>query len=424
MKVKLFFFFLTYFSLGIFTKNASSAATIPEPIQTPHLTNYFTFMSDDFIIRLGGRVKLDGIYDVNAEGNAYGLNPATIPLQGVTPEADNKGHFNYGIGGSRLHLDARKTFCNIDTRAYIETDFAKDLNNTTNNPAPRIRHFYVDFDFKGSDLLVGQTWFNFQDIDAFARTLDNLYGGFWQAQVRYTQKFGYGLSLSFAIEKPDSQYVDSSNQLNNNNGFGKSQVPDLSAKLRLDHPRGHIALSGILRSLQAFVSSRNDDSLKTFTKHTSGWGIGFTGRLIVYNKSSIYWQVNGGQGLDRYIDDSSNQDLYIQFPTAANPTLHAKIKAIPVVNYILGVEICFTDRLSSNLAASITCISKVKGIDVSLTNYNRLQQRYHANIIYKALPSTDVGLEIMHYTRRAGTTKTFHGKDTRILISLIHNFGA
>jgi hypothetical protein len=427
MSSKSLFFISTCLSLSIFTLESATADQVQNspPPKTP---DYFNFKSDGFEINVGGAIKLDGMYDVNAQGSDYGLNPAQIPLNGVRVA---QGNSNIGIKASRLHVGAAKSFGDVKTRAFVEIDFAHDGNATTVTPSPRLRQAYVAFnEEENNSFLVGQTWMNFADLKAFARTLDNYYGAFWNPQVQYKRKFG-NFSLAVSLEKPDTSYIDSNNNLNDNNGLGVSKAPDLAAQFVWTHGRGHLALRGIARSLQAFVTPSNTTSLPSggastvnLSKRVFGWGLGFSGRFNVYEKNSIYWQVNGGQGVNYYIDDSSSQDIYVQYPTAANPRLAPRVKTILTMNYILGVEVWYTDRLSSNFSGSLTKMSKINGISVSLNNYNRLQQRFFANLIYKILPSTDIGLEAMHFKRTSGTTQKFKGKDTRFLISLIYKFGA
>jgi DcaP outer membrane protein len=385
-------------------------------------TSLLSFSYDDFAIRLGGRIKLDAFYDCDAQGGVYGLDPSTLPLKGINSAAEKKGHFNVGVVASRLSVDVKRDFESVKTHAFFELDFSKDSSQTTDNPSPRIRHAYVTFDVTECDsFLIGQTWFRFQDLNAFAMTLDNLYGGFWQPQVRYTRKLGKsGMSLSAALAQPDTQYIDSTNTLSDNTGFGQSKLPDFEAQLTWDHSRGHLTVSGLARRLQAKVN-RADGALVPLHKSALGWGIGFSGRQKIYKESSIFWQVNGGKGLDRYIDDASNQDLFVQFPVTGSESLLTRVAAIPAINYIFGVEIWYTDRLFSNIAASITKLRSIKGMTrnstVSFTNYNRLQQRYHVNLIYKLFSNTNIGIEAMHYRRTAGAPTTYRGKDTRILVS-------
>jgi hypothetical protein len=375
-----------------------------------------------FNFKLGGQVKLDGYYDVNARGGTFGLDPTTLPLIGLNPLAQNKGHFNFSLLGSRLYLGAEKDFGNLPTSAYVEFDFAKDQDVTTNSLSPRIRHLYTTIDVKTGIFLIGQTWLTYQDTDAFANTLDNLYGGSRQPMIRYTHRVTPQVNWAFALEKPQNQYIDSFNNLFDNNTFGKSQMPDLTTQLRWNHCYGHLSLSGVARRLQAFLRMGDNGSLVNVDKKAFGWGTGFSGRFNFYKKSGFYWQINGGKGPGHYFDDAT-QDFYLEYPTVGSPLLQTRLQTLTTSNFIAGVEIWLADKLAATLAGSITHYKKPTNTP-ALTNFNRTQQRYHANLIYQTSKGYDLGIEVMHYRRKAGTATQFKGKDTRILASFIYRFGA
>lgn len=359
-----------------------------------------------FKFKFGGRIKVDAFYDVDSRGPVFGLDPTSLPLRGL--DTNNKGHFKLTPLATRLFTEAQQTFDTLATRAFIEIDFARSPSYSSTAFMPRIRHAYVEL----GNFLIGQTWYTFQDLDAFVNTLDNLYGGSRQTMVRYTHKFSPCLSLAIAAEDPNTEYFDSrNNNVSDNNDIGKSKLPDLAAQLRFKHSHGHVAFSAVGRKLEV----NSDLGAVAIQDSKYGWGLGFTGRYNFYGKSGLIWQINGGKGIGRYIDDLS-QAVYIE--NSVIP-LFSTIRA---ANYIVGIEAWFTDKLTATVAASITRISKPKAFVNDSTNYNRHQDRYHVNLIYKLLPTSDVGLEVMHYRRRAGITTDNNGKDTRILASFIYNF--
>ena len=370
----------------------------------------------DFKFRFGGTVKVDAFYDINAKGAAYGLDAARLPLQGIDANARNRRHFNASVSASRAFVEASRIFNAIDTKAYIELDLAKDALNesaTTTSLAPRIRHAYV----KAGGFLFGQTWYTFQDMSAFTNTLDNLYGGSRQVMVRYTADFNKSLSLAVAAERPNTEYILNDGSLNDNSDYGKSQLPDLATQLKWQHTSGHIALSGVGRRLQVRVPQRVAGMVSDFNKSCIGWGLGFTGRQNFYKNNGFIWQINGGRGTGRYIDDLNNQAAYLQYGPGTSP----KFSALKVMNYIAGAEIWWTPNLSTNIGASITRISKPK-TSLSVVRFNTTQQRYHLNTLYNIFPNSQVGLEVMYYHRRAGLKNKRNGEDTRILTSFIYKF--
>lgn len=369
----------------------------------------------DFKYRFGGSIKADAFYDVNAKGAAFGLNAATLPLKGHDDNANNQHHFNGGISASRVFADVSKTFSNVATSAYIEFDFAKDTVDatTTTSLSPRIRHAYA----KADGFLVGQTWYTFQDLSAFINTLDNLYGGSRQPMLRYTFNINKCLTLAIAAEKPNTEYISNDSSLNDNSNYGKSQLPDFATQLKFMHTNGHVAISSVFRRLQVRGPQNVTGQAYDFSKNTTGWGLGFTGRYNFYKKNGFIWQINGGQGIGRYVDDINNQAAYLQY----GPGISPQFSSIKVMNYIAGVEMWLTSKLAANMAASITRISK-PSTSIDVTGYNTTQQRYHTNIIYNIFPNSQIGLEIMYYQRHAGLQTTRNGKGTRILSSFIYKF--
>ncbi|MBW8309905.1 MAG: hypothetical protein K0M45_09800 [Candidatus Paracaedibacteraceae bacterium] len=370
----------------------------------------------DFRYRVGGTVKVDAFYDINAKGATYGLDVASLPLKGMDANAKNRRHFNASISASRLFAEASKSFNVIDTKAYIELDFAKDALNEsaiTTSLAPRIRHAYV----KAGNFLLGQTWYTFQDMSAFTNTLDNLYGGSRQAMVRYTADFTKSLSLAVAAERPNTEYILNDSSLNDNSKYGKSQLPDFATQFKWKHTNGHMAISGVVCRLQVRVPQSVTGLTSDFNKDQTGWGIGFTGRQNFYKNIGFIWQINGGQGAGRYIDDLNNQAAYLQY----GPGISPKFSALKVMNYIVGAEIGWTSKLSTNVGASLTRISKPQ-TSLPVIRFNTTQQRYHLNTLYNILPNSQVGLEVMYYHRCAGLQTKRNGEDTRILTSFIYKF--
>lgn len=366
-----------------------------------------------FYYKFGGRVKLDTLYDFGAKGSLYGLDPSTLPLKKIDSATNNHGHLNAGVSSSRLFAEVSKSFNGLQTDAYVEFDFAKDSSDTTASYSPRVRHLFT----KVGGLLIGQAWYTFQDMDAFANTLDNLYGGGRQVMIRYSFKLNHNISLSVSGEKPNTQYITNNGSTHDNNQYGKSQLPDFASQIRFKHSNGHVAFSGVVRRLQIHIPKADAGLTQNYSNTQVGWGLGFTGRYNFYKENGFIWQINGGKGTGRYIDDFSNQDAYLQYGIGITP----QFTAIKSINYIVGLNLCATDKLAITMAASITQISKPKTL-LNVTTYNTNQQRYHANTIYDILPNSKLGFEIMHYTRRAGILKKRKGEDTRILTSFIYNF--
>ncbi len=414
-------------------------AVIPQSV-----TGYKIMSGDDFSLTLGGRVRVQGFYDVDGRqpGASYGLDDANLPLR-KTPVLDSnaykKGHFNYNLQSSRFSMDAHKKFRGIDYRGYLELDFNGNASTTSNSFTPRLRHGY----FEACGWLVGQTRYTFSDTDAFITTLDNTYGPDRQAMIRFMYKITPELSLTMAAERPNTQ----SYQFAVNSGSGttvpantgyfdndssaaalKSQLPDGAMNLKYNSKWGHVALRGVLRDLQARTKIGTSlGPIENYKESKLGWGVGLSTKLKVIPCFSILAQGNYGKGIGRYIDDLSNSNPYDSifiYPTtgAAQVVYKSTLRPIKAWNLIGGIEIHYTDKLWSNFAYSITKMSLPRILkSIPVTDLHRKLQRYAGNILYELLPNTQIGLEILHYKRKAGTTNSYNGKDTRIIVGLTYN---
>lgn len=376
---------------------------------------------NELSIKVGGRVKLDAYYDVDAIEGTYGVFGGLMPLYGINPDAKRNGHTDFALAGSQFSIEANQSFSGLPTREYLEVDFSKDSSTTTSSYSPRIRHFYME----STGLLVGQTNYTFSDPEAYGRSLDNLYAQGRQAMIKYTHKFSNCLKLAMAAEKPVSQYIDTAGNFFDNTNDGQSKIPDFATQLRYDYSNiGHIAFSGVARRLGAKTAIGLNNALTSFTANSFGYGLGISGKVKFYQNNAFFGQINGGRGIGRYIDDLNNnngQDFYLQVPTTANPNVTSRFNVLRAFNILGGFEFWPDEKININMAASITKIHVPDGMP-NVPNFNRNLQRYFGNLIYKVLPNSEVALQLMHYKRRAGTTLHYSGKDTRILTSFIYKF--
>lgn len=374
---------------------------------------------NDSSIKVGGRVKLDAYHDMNARDGTYGIFGGRIPLEGIDADATRKKHTNFALTGSRISVEAKKAFGSLPTRAYFEIDFSKDASPSTSSYAPRLRHFYAEF----ANFLIGQTNYTFSDPAAYGTSLDNLYGQGRQAMLRYTHPFNEKLKLAIAAEKPDSQYLSAAGNFETNANDGQSKYPDIATQLRYeDNKWGHMAISGIVRRVGAKTTANT--SLVSYQQNAWGWGLGISGKYKFYRNHAVFGQASGGRGIGRYIDDLNNnngQDFYLQIPTAANPGLSSRFEMLRAFNILGGLELWPTEKMNLNFGGSLTRLQVPQGI-ANVPQFNKNLQRYFANIIYKLLPNSDIGFQIMHYKRHAGTLTSYKAKDTRLLVSFIYRF--
>lgn len=377
----------------------------------------------DLSVKVGGRVKLDTMFDGGARGGVFGLDVTQIPIKGVDVAARKTGHFNFGLMGSQVKVEATKNLGCEKVRAYVETDFRKDSSTSTDAYSIRLRYAYMEY--KG--LLLGQTSYHFQDAQTFADTVDNLFGVSFHAMARYKFKISDVSYFSVALERPNTEYVDQNgNYVDNNSGLGKSSLPDLSGFLKLGNDKAFVTLRGIVRQLEIRSRQGDVDSAGSLisgnlNKKITGWGAGISAKVFFSGKSALYGQVNGGEGVGRYIDDS-NQAAYFQAPTAASPALTFMFKALKAVNFSAGIEHHWCDKWRSTLTATLTKFYKPNIINFDIARFTKQQTRFIFNTIYKTSCNSELGFEVLHMRRNAGTVNRYYGRDTRGLISYVYKF--
>jgi hypothetical protein len=411
----------------------------------------------DLAVRLGARVKADLYYDLNGKqpGTTYGLDPAAIPLERWDCDAMRHHHFNASLTASRISLDAKYQYGSYETYGYLETDFNGGLasgTRTSNNYTPRIRHAYGEISdaHKVNNWLIGQTWTNFATVDVNPWSANNVWPSFRTAQVRYTRQFAPNYTLGVSIERPNTQtyyytqtasstvpaYVDN----DTSGSFNKSALPDLTFNAKYQKATTLFSMRGVLRRLDVKtigggIPGSNSARDNFFSKKT-GWGLGASAMFKIAKPLTAMFQVQGGDGIGRYIDDLANQnpfDSYFQYPSSATSSVNSLFQTVKAINFIAGFTIHWRENLETNIGAAYTKITLPKNIalrnlpqaSTSASNtpqINTKLQRYHVNIVYTIFPKTFTVFEVEQYYRSAGYPTSYKGKDTRFIVSFIRNF--
>ena len=271
----------------------------------------------------------------------------------------SRGHvFSMSARESRLSIETRTPTAFGESRTYLEFDFAgcnnfscASANHVSNNLVPRLRHAYGTL----GGLLAGQANSNFRDADADSETLD-FGGSAGQSgvtrvpQVRYTQPipaFFLGGALSMSIEAPQTDVASSTGLVFSDtnasgtpagpnpagiagsvsNNFTKATAPDVTFAYYVPQPWGHVQVSGVVRDLDI-------QDGKFLSREFIGWGLHLSGdvkpRWLGWDRDTITWQVTGGQGIGRYLNEGSG----IALATNAASTGAATVCAAPGQNPI------------------------------------------------------------------------------------------
>ena len=351
------------------------------------------FLAGDVLIRFGGFAKVDLIQDFDFVGNQDQFKVNSIPVSG-DPDALLGGGTNISARQTRFTLAVTKNSDAGQLRAYVEGDFFGSGNSF------RLRHGYGEW----RGLLGGQTWTTFQDISARPFTLD--YEGpdsevfVRQAMLRYTSKTVSGNEWAVALEDPTSEISTAGGV----SGVGRSELPDIVARYRLNQPWGHVQIAGIVRQLR-FVS--DDGALD----ETSGaFGVNASGSYNIGN-NVLMGHVAFGSGLGRYIESFSgtNSDAVI--------STDGSLDTLDAWAWTLGYTQHWNRTLSSTASVGIAEIDNApqQGPAVIAS-----ASSFHVNLVHNPGNQFLIGVELMWGERENNDGSS--GDATRLQVSAQYKF--
>lgn len=299
---------------GILT---ASFLTLPFAAQAADAPGAFKLPGTDTTMKIYGFVELNGTYDLAGRtSDQDSIDWASwIPSQPF--DNGQNGNGNTTAPKNQLHLTAKTSRFGIQTitpSSYgdivvvIEGDFSSPSPNnysspaTTNGSTFRVRKAYGQI----GNLLIGQTWSNFMDLDSLPDTVEfNVVPSVdltRQPIIRYTIPFGKKASLSLAAEAPFSrQYQGKFGKIATNGArydAGWQDAPDFTANYTYSDKWGHVSLHGV--ALQ-YKDGGNIVNGVELPKHSaSGYGVGLSGHFALGN-DTLVWGVQEGKGIGRYM---------------------------------------------------------------------------------------------------------------------------
>ena len=349
-----------------------SAGDFPGSIRIP---------GTDAAIKFGGRVRVAVVATLDPLGSGDRFLTNSIPVDSIVDLPDQQTNINANT--SRLNFELRTPTGAGQMRAFIEADFFGDGNTF------RMRHAYAQF----RGIIFGQTWSTFSDPAATHEDLDfegvsseNLTR---QPQIRYTWILKERFTLAAAIETPEVSVTG---------GIGSDVVPDLVGQFRWKFKEiGHLQVAAVGREIRAAPLSDPDDF-----ERKAGWGLGLSGVLPFYRwnlTDRFVFQVNGGVGIARYIndlDDLGGQD-------GAFDPVTGDFEALPAFGWYLDYEHMWKrwQRIRDmNLRSSIIwSVVKVNTADFQPDDAYKLTHRLGVNVIYSPIQRIDMGLEYIYGSR-------------------------
>lgn len=359
---------------------AAAALNPADVVTRGSMPGSFKVPGSDTSIKFGGYVQLDAAYDIKGnQGRA--VSAGEIALDG-SADARRKGTTTFSARTSRLNMQTATPSELGEIKTKIEFDFftSEGSETYTNSARPRLRHAYGTV----GNWLAGQTWSNFMDLDAMPETLE--FNGptgqvfIRQPQVRYTTALGSNGTVSVAVENPQSDARD-----NGGSVTAIDRGADLTAKWQHTGDYGHFNVRALVRPLKV------DDGNGTNKASTTGWGLGAGGSLKLGANDTVFYQLNGGEGIGRYI-----QDVY---GAAAYDAASATLSAQRAVGGYLALQHLWSTSLRSTASFNATQVSNKTGFG-PVDDLNKSTRQVHANLIWKLAPQLDVGAEYVWSERK------------------------
>jgi hypothetical protein len=355
-----------------FSEDSVAAARYNNVPLDPKYHGYFYLPGTQTLLKIGGYFKTDTMFDLKQAGNPDEFVTSSIPVPGVQGVHNS----NVSIRPTRLSLDFRIPTTQMgDVRFYVESDFFGSTSTT-----PRLRHAYA----QARNLLIGQTFTNFMDPDAFPDTLD-FEGPNGMVNLRNPQvRYGFALSkrtvLFFSVEKPSSDLA-----FKTTTGVSaqpNSPRPDGTVRLRQEYDRGHWQVAAVFRDVAAFLPDGRTGSV-------FGWGVNATGTLRIFGRDNVIAEGTYGRGIARYIQDTSGLGLDAAVISIANPHL----KATPEVGTEVAYQHYWTKSLRSNVVYGFAQVQKTAFQPQSTFHKSDYSA---ANVIWNPFGSLNVGAEFLY----------------------------
>ena len=351
----------------------------------PSLAGFIPIPGTRSSIRFGGSARLDAIYDFANNGNPNQFLPSTIPVDGQASE-DGGGRSTIHAKATRISFEARRPVGEEATlRVFNENDFFND--SSSSDMSFRVRHFYG----QARNLLVGQTYSAFMDIDSWADVLNYIGPSASinrrQAQARYSPPIYDGVGkmhLLFSVEQPRSDLnTGAAGVPSGAKTF--TPVPDGVAGWRWEGEVGHMQLSGLFREVGYEADNARDDTV-------FGWGANASGAFNLFTTDKLTWQIAYGEGMARYVNDLGSANL------DAAPDSSGNLKALPVFASTIG----YTHQWSKQFRSTVT-YGYIHVDPTSSLGKFALQETHYAsaNLVWHPTRDFRMGLEYLYGRKEA-----------------------
>jgi hypothetical protein len=375
------------------TETRVTVAQTDDPTQSL-LTNFrgaWRLPGTDAAFRIGGYVKTTGVYNsdpleskdrfivgkISVNGDSDSESNSNSDSNNSDNDPNNLAQSSITASQSRLNFDMREQTDHGVLRAFLEGDFA------ANGDTFRLRHAFGQW----RQILAGKTWSTFVDTDASPEEVDfeGLNGriNVRQSQVRYMPTLGDNYKFKVSLEDPNPRVE---------NGNGVTRFPDLVASATFQpRPLLHLRVAAIARQIRA----QRQLAVGGGEVKDHGWGISLSGRLStpeLNERDSLLFQLNGGTGIGRYVNDLSSVG---SFDGIINPET-GKLALFHVLAGYVSWQHWWRGDMRSNFTLGIVDVDNPEFVDADA--YKRTV-RVSSNVIWSPVPRINIGLEYLWGSR-------------------------
>lgn len=371
-----------------------SAGEFPGSIRIP---------GTDAAIKIGARIRTAVVLTLDPLGTDDRFLTNSIPV-GAPDSIGEARRTNISARASRLNMEFRTPAGVQEVRAFFEGDFAGDVSNVSGRTinAFRLRHAYAQY----RGFIVGQTWSTFsdpwvelEDLDFEGVSSENVIR---QPQIRYLWRTG-GNRVALAVETP---------QVSITGGVGVNLFPDVIAREFFEFKNGgHLQVAGVVRQIRGE---------STPGEVRSTWGVGGSASGV-WNLSvkrltdRFMFQVNGGSGIARYINDLNSlggQDAVFDPATG-------ELQALNALGWYVAYEHRWKEweRIENmNLRSTILwSLVRVQNYDFQPLDAYQKTNRLAVNLVFSPSRRVDVGVEYIYGTRRNRDEQSAHANQFQLV---------
>jgi hypothetical protein len=345
----------------------------------PDWPGSFSLFGSKTRFAIGGFARFDMIYDTDAIGSRCEFITSTIPTDSGTQAGGADGRTSFCMNATRLTFESRTP----TKLGRLKTFVSLDLFGDPNTPSLRMRQAYGELSgvLWGGDLLMGQAWGTFVDLEAWPDILDfegpNSAIAVRQPMIRWTKQVSTGIEAQLAAEAPGGD-IDGADPL--------TRWPDAVGTAKWTHSHGYLRGAGILRDLR--VIGENNQAVSTL-----GWGLGASGSVVVPavtgKKNSVVFEASYGEGTGGYYGDFPANAVYDPASESLEP--------LPVFAFYVGYNHSWSDSLSSGL---LYARLEVDNLESQPSDAFRDSAYFSMNLIWRPDTPLLFGVEFLRGGRR------------------------